>query len=104
MRDFLFRLLVITVILGLGALASWIFYHVKKKDLFGGFIGGMVIGVIGALIGAFVLDRFLLEPVKRVLQFLVYDMDVNAIAAFIGAFAAVYVMNKLNHDKDRRKY
>ncbi|HPY03243.1 MAG TPA: hypothetical protein PL161_08470 [Spirochaetota bacterium] len=103
-KDFLFRLLVIVVILGVGALSSWIFYHVKRKELFGGFIGGMVIGVLGALIGAFILDRFLLEPVKRVLQFLVYDMDVNVVAAFIGAFFAVFIMNKLNHDKDRKKY
>lgn len=101
---FLKQILAIALYLGLGALVSWIFYYLKRKDLLGGFIGGLVVGVIGALIGGFVLDRILLDITIKFLRFLVYDTGVNLIAGFLGAFAALYVMNMLNHNKERRKY
>ena len=101
---FLMRILALAVIIGLGALASWIFFYFKKRDLFGGFIGGMVVGVIGALIGAFIIDKLLLDITVRVLKFLVYDLQIDIIAGFLGAFCAVYIMNKLNHDKTRKKF
>jgi len=34
----------------------------------------------------------------------VYDTGVNIIAAFIGGYVAVYIMNKLNHNKERKRY
>ena len=98
------NLLVLVIILGVGALVSWIFFHIKKRDLFGGFIGGMVVGVLGALIGAFILDKLLLQPVLYILKFLSIDAGVNIIAAFIGGYLALFIMNKLNHDKKRSKY
>lgn len=102
--NFLMKLLAIAIYIAMGALVSWIFYNLKRRDLFGGFIGGMVIGVIGALIGGFILDKLLLDITIKILRFLVYDTGVNIIAAFIGGYAAVYVMNKLNHDKERKRY
>ena len=102
--SFLMKLLAIVIYLAMGALVSWIFYSLKRRDLFGGFIGGMVIGVIGALIGGFILDKLLLDITIKILRFLVYDTGVNIIAAFIGGYAAVYIMNKLNHDKERKRY
>ncbi len=103
-RKFLMNMLAIGLYIGLGALVAWIFYSVKNRDLLGGFIGALVIGVIGALIGGFVLDRLLLDITIRILRFLVYDTGVNLIAGFIGGFVALYIMNKLNHDKARKKY
>ena len=70
----------------------------------GGYIGGMVVGVIGALIGGFILDKLLLETMIRVLSYLVYESGVNIIAGFIGGYIAVYIMNRLTHDKERKKY
>lgn len=102
--SFLMKLLAIAIYIAMGALVSWIFYSLKRRDLFGGFIGGMVIGVIGALIGGFILDKLLLDITIKILRFLVYDTGVNIIAAFIGGYAAVYIMNKLNHDKERKRY
>ena len=104
--EFLWRLLAFAIIIGLGALVSWIFYYIKRRDLFGGFIGGMVVGVVGALVGAFILDKLLLDITKRVLDFLTGGgkLDIDIIAGFLGAYLAVYVMNKLNHDKSRKKY
>lgn len=103
-RSFLLVLRAIGVYLALGGVVSFIYYSLKKRELFGGFIGGLVIGVIGALIGGFVLDYFFYDITVRVLQFLSRDIGVNAIAGFIGAYIAVFIMNKLNHDKERRKY
>ncbi len=101
---FLKQVLAILLYVGLGALVSWIYYYLKRRDLLGGFIGGLVVGVIGALIGGFILDRLLLDITIKILRFLVYDTGVNLIAGFIGAYAALYIMNRLNHDKERRKY
>ncbi|MCL2154514.1 MAG: hypothetical protein FWH53_02495 [Leptospirales bacterium] len=95
---------VIILYLVLGALASAYFYHLKRKDLFGGFIGGLVVGVIGALIGGFILDMLFTDIVTKILLFLSEKVGVNLIAGFIGAYAALYIMNRLNHNKERKKY
>jgi len=39
-----------------------------------------------------------------VLEFLVYETGVNIIAGFISAYIAVYIMNRLGHDKERKPY
>ncbi len=104
LQSFFMKILAIIIYLGLGAIVSWIYYYVKKRDLFGGFIGGLVVGVIGALIGGFILDRLLLDIAIRVLRFLAIDAGVNIITGLIGAYAAVYIMNRLNHDRERKKY
>ncbi len=92
------------VFLALGALASFIFYHLKKRDLFGGYYGGLVVGFIGAIIGGLLLDFLFSDICKILLDFLTNKLGVNMIAGFIGAFAALYVMNWLNHNKERKKY
>ena len=102
--SFLNILKVIILYLGLGALAAAYFYHLKMKELFGGFIGGFVVGVIGALIGGYILDMLLTNIVTKILVFLSETTGVNLIAGFIGAYAALYIMNRLNHDKERKKY
>ncbi len=102
--NFMMKLAAIAIYIGLGLIVSWIYYFLKRRDLFGGFIGGLVVGVIGALIGGFILDKLLLEIAINVLSFLAYDTGVNIIAGFIGAFIAVYIMNRLGHDKERKRY
>ena len=103
-RSFLLMLKAIAIYLALGALVSFIYYYIKRKDLFGGYIGGLVVGVIGALIGGFVLDYLFYDIAVIVLEFLSRGAGVNVIAGFIGAFIALYIMNKLNHDKEREKF
>ena len=102
--NFLIKILAVAIYLGLGAFVSWIFYFVKRRDLFGGYIGGMVVGVIGALVGGFILDKLLLDITIKALKFLVYDSGVNIIAGLLCGYLAVYIMNKLTHDKERKKY
>lgn len=102
--SFLMKLLAIALYLGLGAIVAWIYYYLKRRDLLGGYIGGLVVGVIGALIGGFILDRLLLNITIKILSFLVYTTGVNIIAGFIGGYIALYIMNRLNHNKERKKY
>lgn len=102
--SFLKSLISMGVLIFLGAFISWIFYYLKKRDLFGGFIGGMVVGVIGAIIGALLIDKFFAEYIAVVLKFLTEGAGINVLAGFLGAYIAVWIMNKLNHDKERKKY
>jgi len=102
--DFLLLLVPYAVTLIIGGIISWVFYYLKKRDIFGGYIGGVVIAFLGALLGGFGLD-FLVEPIRIVLEVLVYNqMKVNFIGGFLGAFLALYIMCKLNHDKVRKKF
>lgn len=103
-RNFLITLKAIGIILALGVFVSFIFYTLKKRDLFGGFIGGMIIGVIGALIGCFILDYLFNDIAVKIMVFLSRDAGLNVIAGFIGAYIALFIMNKLNHDRERKKY
>lgn len=104
LSGFLMKFIAVAIYLGLGAFASWIYYYAKRRDLFGGYIGGMIVGVIGALIGGFVLDKFLLDVAIDVIRFLVYETGVNIIAGFIGSYIAIYIMNRLTHNKERKKF
>jgi uncharacterized membrane protein YeaQ/YmgE (transglycosylase-associated protein family) len=103
-KSFLLKVAAIPIYLGIGAVISWIYYYMKRRDLFGGFIGGLVVAVIGAIIGGFILDKLLLDITVQILNFLARDTGVNIIFGFIGGYAAVYVMNRLNHDRERKKY
>jgi len=102
--DFLNVLKAIAICLALGALVSFIYYSLKRKDLFGGYIGGLVVGTIGAIIGVYLLDFLFYNIVAKILEFLSMGIGVDVIAGFIGAYAALYVMNRLNHDRERKKY
>jgi uncharacterized membrane protein YeaQ/YmgE (transglycosylase-associated protein family) len=95
---------VILLYLVLGALTAAYFYLLKRRDLFGGYIGGLVVGVIGALIGGFIIDMLFYDIAKTILLFLTEKVGFNLIAGFIGAYAALYIMNRLNHDRERKKY
>jgi uncharacterized membrane protein YeaQ/YmgE (transglycosylase-associated protein family) len=104
LRSFLLMLKAIAIYLSLGALVAFIFYNIKRRDLFAGYIGGLVVGVIGALIGGFILDKLFYDISVKVLEFLSRGAGVNIIAGFLGAYAALYIMNRLNHNKERKKY
>ncbi len=103
-RSFLLVIKAILIYISLGALVAFIFYFLKKRELFGGYVGGLVVGVIGALIGGLLLDKLFYEITASILDFLSRGAGVNIIAGFIGAYISLYIMNKLNHDRERKKY
>ncbi len=104
LRNFLIVLKAIVIYLSIGAAVAFIFYNLKKKDLFGGYIGGLVVGVIGAIIGGLVLNALFYDIIVRILYFLCEGSGVNIIAGLLGAYAALYIMNRLNHNRSRKKY
>jgi uncharacterized membrane protein YeaQ/YmgE (transglycosylase-associated protein family) len=103
-KSFLWFIVGIIVIMGIGAVMSWVYYSLRRRDLFGGFVGGMVVAVIGAIIGN-ALGGYLAGYVEKILKFLVYNPSkADIISGFLGAWGALYIMNRLNHDKTRKKY
>ena len=102
--EFLIWLMRIAIFLLLAAGVTSIFYHLKRRALFGGYIGGLIIAIIGVVIGEFVLGRLATEYIVRFFSFLIQLTGVNIITGFLGAYGAVYLLNKLNHNKERTKY
>jgi uncharacterized membrane protein YeaQ/YmgE (transglycosylase-associated protein family) len=87
----------------LGGALSWFFYHFRKKDLLGGFTGGMVVGILGSVLGVL----FVSQPVKWSINFLQNGLkitNVDILAGIIGGYGALYVYNKINHDRTRKEY
>lgn len=90
----------IIIYLVLGAMLSWYFYYFKRKDLFGGFIGGAIVGLFGAILGNFLSDyaNFIIEKLQRGFN------NVNIITGLLGGFLALYLFNKINHDRIRKDF
>ncbi len=99
MEKFLLYILKYIVLIGIAAIISWYFYYFKKKEILGGFIGGMVVAVLGAIIFDLL---FTFDFMKELMKFLTETSRVHIPAAFLGAFLALYILNKINHDQDRR--
>jgi len=100
MPSFLRILIDVLIYITIGAVMASLFYHLKRKDLFGGYIGGLVVGFIGAIIGGLSLS-----PVfKFILYYLSKDNSVNILSGLVGAFVFLYIMNRLNHNRERKKY
>jgi len=88
----------------IGTFTSWIFYYWKKKELIGGFIGGLIVGLIGSIIlGGFLLVQFI-ELVIDFLQKGGYISNVNIISSLIGGYIFLYFYNKISHDRQRKDY
>jgi len=92
-----------------GALASYIYFYRKRRDLLGGFWGGAVIGVVGAVILTYFSGTWFIELITWMMKSKkIFGGDqggvqlrVNLIAAVAGAFLFVYILNRINHDRRR---
>jgi len=102
--SFLKIIKVLVIIIVIGAAIAAFFYYVKRRDLFGVFIGAFVVAFIGTLVGCFIIDILLYDITVKALEFLTKTAGVNIIAGIIGAYIALVIMNKLNKDKERTKY
>lgn len=99
MDSLLMYILQYGILLAIAAIVSWYFYYYRRRELLGRFIGGMVVAVLGAII----FDLLFTFPfMKVVMEFLTTRTYVHIPAAFLGAYLAVYVLNKINHDQERR--
>jgi len=105
--DFLEKLLALVVYAASGFAASYYFFVFKRKDLLGGFWGGAVIGLVGAVIISWVTSQD--AWFTRLVYWLMipkfgdtFQIPVNLIASFLGGVLFVAILNRINHNKDRR--
>ena len=95
----------VIVYLTTGVLTSWYFYHFKRKALPGGFWGGVVIGIIGAVMVAWVFGTWFIELLSWLMNpkkiWGEIFLRVNLIAAILGAIIFVSILNRINHDHER---
>lgn len=91
------------VYIALGAAISWFFFYLRRLDLFGGFLGGAVVALIGAILGGFLL-RGPLKIVIDALQDGLYVSNVHLIAALTGGVVSVLLLSKINNGRKRKEY
>lgn len=90
----------IIMYLMIGVAISAFFYYWRKKDILGGFIGGIIIASLGAILGSFFLI-YIIDPVIRFLQNGAFISNVNILSGLIGGYIILYIFNKINHDLSR---
>jgi uncharacterized membrane protein YeaQ/YmgE (transglycosylase-associated protein family) len=92
----------------IGACAAWFYYHYRRRDLLGGFWGAVVIGVVGAIMIHWLSSLFNVWFI-RLVDWLMgpeignFRVRVNILAALGGAFLFVSILNRINHDRERRQ-
>lgn len=95
----------IVFFLGASAIVAWYFYYYLKKDLLGKFWGAMLVAAGGALIVFALLQTIIRDIIMWLMSPKIGSTqlsNVNLIAIFIGGFLALYIMNRINHNKERR--
>jgi len=90
-----------------GMLASWFYYARRRRDLLGGFWGGAIIGTVGAVLITMLtgIEAWFLRLVNWLMKPTIGEhllFRVNLIAAVVGAFLFVYILNRINHDRERK--
>lgn len=86
-----------------GCLVGWFIYQVLKKHTLGELWGAIIVGVIGAFIGHYLLAG----PIKVVGDFIAdyvikkflvncFETEINLLAILTGAFLLVWVLSKVS--------
>ena len=90
--------IIIYVIVGAGL--GWFFYYWLRKDLIGKFVGAFLVGLLGCILGSFLLGE-ILKKIIGLLQNGFHISNVNILASIIGGYILLYLYNFLNHDRER---
>ena len=106
MGNVLYILLDFIIYLLIASCATIYYYSYRKKALVGGIWGGLLIGTIGAVLATLVSTIY--DWFTRLVIWLMipkingeFYFRVNIIAATIGAFIFVAILNIINHNRDR---
>lgn len=91
-------------LISIASIMSWYFYYFRQKEIFGKFLGGTIIAMGGA-----VLILILQNPIRDVIMWFMSPKmgtmqlsRVNIIAAFLGSYIALYVLIRINRNKERK--
>lgn len=105
---FLLRLLADFVVYGLSGLAAaYFYYYHQRKEFPGGFWGATFVAIIGSVLITMLagLEAWFMRLVSWLMQPKFGDVllvRVNLITAVLGAFAFVYILNRINQNRTRR--
>ncbi|MBV6494739.1 MAG: hypothetical protein LDLANPLL_02776 [Turneriella sp.] len=91
------------VYLALAAALSWLFFYLRRFDLLGGFLGGVLVALIGSILGAFLFSMPLKYAIDK-LQNGFGVFNVNIIAAIIGGLSSLWLLTKINNERKRKDY
>ncbi|GBF50145.1 hypothetical protein LPTSP4_16690 [Leptospira ryugenii] len=87
------------------AACAYYFYYYKRRDLLGKFWGSTLVAGIGALIVFATLQTYIRDIIMWLMSPKIGSTqlsNVNLVAIFLGGFIALYIMNRINHNKERR--
>ena len=73
----------------IGIVSGLVFYLIFKMKMYGGLIGAIIIGTVGAIIGGFILDS-LISGWDIVTK---NPMHINFITSFAGAFFLLWIFS-----------
>ena len=106
MKEFSQIVLSLFVYILVAGAASSYYYHFDRKALLGGFWGGLLVGIIGAVIITLLCN--INDWFVGVVYWLMvpkingeFYFRVNIISAVIGAFLFVAILNLINHKRER---
>lgn len=91
----------------IAAVLSWFFYNLLRRNVLGGFFGGVITAAAGSILGMFLLNlpvNFILDQLQQGICFGGGERrfclsNVNIIAAGIGGFLALYILHRISHSK-----
>ncbi|EPG73956.1 hypothetical protein LEP1GSC050_2667 [Leptospira broomii serovar Hurstbridge str. 5399] len=92
-------------VVGISGGLAWYFYFYKRKDLLGGFWVAFLVALLGSLIILSIFQDIIRDIVFWLIspKVGIYQLsNVNLIAVLIGGYLALYIMNRINHNKERR--
>ena len=90
---------------GISTFFAWLYYSYMRKDLLGKFWGATMVAAVGALIVFAILQNVIREIIVWLMSPKIGSVplsNVNLIAISLGAYLALYIMNRINHNKERR--
>jgi len=95
----------IIFIVGIATLVAWYFYFYLKREIIGGFVGAIVISGLGAILILATLQTFLRDIIMWLMSpklGTIQLSNINLIVIFMGAYLSLYLLIKINYNKQRK--